>query len=219
MPGRGHRGWGAGPADRRSPDGGRHVLRLGLRTLSAEHPAYNPFSYQRGSVWPVENSILALAFLRYGLHDHVERLCRAQFEAAALFDFCRLPELFAGQPRDAQHPFPALYPEANWPQAWSSSATFCFLQALLGLFPFAPLHVLAVDPHLPGWLPEITLRNLHLGEAVADLRFFRNDDGSSDYEVLDARGPFHVVRQPSPWSVTAGWGERLRDLFSSLVHR
>src|SRR5207248_8436884 len=26
----------------------------GIRTLSAEHPAFNPFSYHRGTVWPVE---------------------------------------------------------------------------------------------------------------------------------------------------------------------
>src|SRR5262249_40888424 len=30
----------------------------GVRTLSANNPAYNPFSYQRGSVWPHDNGIL-----------------------------------------------------------------------------------------------------------------------------------------------------------------
>jgi glycogen debranching enzyme len=189
----------------------------GVRTLSTRNPAYNPFSYQRGSVWPVENGIIALAFMRYGLHEHVQRLCRGLFEAAALFEHHRLPEVFAGHPRDAAHPFPGLYPQANWPQAWSASAVFSLVQALLGLFPYAPLNVLVVDPQLPDWLPELTLENLHVGPSVATLRFYRTDNGASAYEVLDETGGLHVVRQPSPWSLTAGLGERLEDALLSLL--
>jgi glycogen debranching enzyme len=189
----------------------------GIRTLSSRHAAYNPYSYHRGSIWPVEHGSFAVGLVRYGLHQHVERLCRAQFEAASLFDCCRLPELFAGHQRDADHPFPAQYPHANSPQAWSASSVWCFLQALLGLYPYAPLNLLLVDPHLPAWLPDITVRNLHVGRAVIDLRFYRMKSGESDYDVLDKRGPLHVVRQPSPWSLTATFGERLEDALSSLV--
>jgi glycogen debranching enzyme len=189
----------------------------GIRTLSSEHPAYNPYSYHRGSVWPVENGTFALAFLRYGLHRYVERITRAQFEAAALFDFYRLPELFSGHQRDKDHPFPALYPFANSPQAWSASAVFTLLQSIVGLYPYAPLNLLLVDPLLPDWLPEITLKNLRVGEARIDLRFFRKDDGASDYEVLEKRGTLHVLRQPSPWSLTASFAERLKDVLTSLL--
>lgn len=189
----------------------------GIRTLSARHPAYNPYSYHRGSIWPVEHGSFAVGLVRYGLHEYVERICRAQFEAASLFDFYRLPELFTGHHRDADHPFPAHYPNANSPQAWSASAVWCLLQALLGLYPYAPLNLLLVDPHLPAWLPDITVRNLHVGRAAIDLRFYRMKSGESDYEVLDKRGPLHVVRQPSPWSLTATFGERLQDALSSLV--
>lgn len=129
----------------------------GVRTLSTKHPAYDPFSYQRGSVWPVENGLFALGLLRYGFHRHIESLCRAQFEAAALFQHYRLPEVFAGHARDLDHPFPAVYPEASWPQAWSAAAVFCLIYAMLGTFPYAPLNTLFVDPHLPEWLPEITV--------------------------------------------------------------
>lgn len=190
----------------------------GVRTLSSRHPAYNPYSYHRGSVWPVENATFALAFMRYGLHDELERLARAQYEAAALFDFFRLPEVFSGHARDHDHPFPAFYPQANSPQAWSASAVFTILQSLLGLYPYAPLRMLLVDPHLPAWLPEITLKNLRVGDATVTLRFFRDErDGTSDYEVLDKRGRLHVLRQPSPWSLTAGFAERLRDALSSFL--
>jgi len=189
----------------------------GIRTLSAEHPAYNPYSYHRGSVWPVEHGTFALGCMRYGLWDHVALIARAQFEAATLFDFYRLPEVFSGHPRDRAHPFPALYPQANAPQAWSASAIFCLLQSLLGLYPYAPLRLLIVDPHLPEWLPEITLENLRVGDAAVTLRFFRTASGATDYRITDQRGRLHVVRQPSPWSLTALVGERLANLFASLL--
>ena len=189
----------------------------GVRTLSAWHPAYNPYSYHRGSVWPVEQATFVLGFVRYGLHAHAERLARALFEAAALFDFYRLPELFSGHTRDDAHPFPAMYPQANSPQAWSASAVFCVVQALLGLYPYAPLNLLLVDPHLPEWLPELTLRDLRVGQSRAAIRFFRRKDGTTDYRVEDVEGKLRIVRQPSPWSLTASFGERLRDLAASAL--
>lgn len=189
----------------------------GVRTLSCAHPAYNPYSYHRGSVWPVEHGTFAIAFARYGYMRVVELLAQGMFEAAALFDFYRLPELFSGHQRDEDHPFPAIYPQANSPQAWSASAVFCLLQAMLGLYPYAPLNMLLVDPHMPDWLPEITLSNLRVGCAVLTIRFYRRKDGAGDYEILDKRGPLHVLRQPSPWSLTAGFAERLKDALTSLL--
>ncbi|HEX8652833.1 MAG TPA: glycogen debranching N-terminal domain-containing protein [Pyrinomonadaceae bacterium] len=189
----------------------------GVRTLSSKHPAYNPYSYHRGSVWPVEHGTFAVAFKRYGYHRVVELIAQAQFEAAAFFNFYRLPELFSGHQRDEDHPFPAFYPQANSPQAWSASAVFCLLQAMLGLYPYAPLNMLLVDPYMPEWLPEITLENLRVGEASVTIRFYRKENGRGDYEVLDKRGSLHVLRQPSPWSLTAGFAERLKDALTSLL--
>ena len=189
----------------------------GVRTLSSAHPAYNPYSYHRGSVWPVEQGTFAIAFARYGYTRVVELITQGMFEAAALFDFYRLPELFSGHQRDEDHPFPAFYPQANSPQAWSASAVFCLLQAMLGLYPYAPLNMLLVDPRMPEWLPEITLQNLRVGEALATIRFYRREDGKGDYEVLDKRGSLHVLRQPSAWSLTASFAERLKDALTSLL--
>jgi glycogen debranching enzyme len=189
----------------------------GVRTLSSWHPAYNPYSYHRGSVWPVEQGTFVTGFARYGLHRHAERLARAVFEAAALFEAYRLPELFCGHPRDEAHPFPALYPQANSPQAWSASAVFSIVQALLGLYPYAPLNLLVVDPHLPPWLPELTLRDLRVGRGRATIRFFSTASGGSSYRVIDVQGPLRVVRQPSPWSSSASFGERFRDLVGSVL--
>ncbi len=189
----------------------------GVRTLSARHPAFNPYAYHRGTVWPVENSVFTLAFARCGLHDLMHRLASAQFATATLFDYFRLPEVIAGQQRDARHPVPAIYPRANWPQAWSASAPITILQAILGLYPYAPLNAVLLDPHLPEWLPEISLHGLRVGQARVDLRFYRKPSGESDYQILNQRGRLHVIRQPSPWSLTAGWGERVRDTIKSLL--
>jgi glycogen debranching enzyme len=189
----------------------------GVRTLSNAHPAFNPFSYHRGTVWPVEQGAFALGFARYGLHDHLQRLCKSMFEAAAIFDFHRLPEVFSGHQRDEQHPFPAFYPKSCYPQAWSAAATFAMTQSMLGIYPYAPMELLLLDPHLPDWLPEITLRNLQVGKATVDLHFYREKDGSSDYRILEMRGHLHVLRQPSPWSLTATWGERIKDVLMSLL--
>ena len=188
----------------------------GVRTLSSQHPAFDPYSYHRGAVWPVEQGSFALGFVRYGLHRELEQLARAVFESTTLFEFRRLPECFSGHQRDRQHPFPALYPKTNWPQAWSASALFTVIQAMLGIYPIAALNVLLLDPHLPDWLPEITLEQLHVGKAEVSLRFYREKD-KTHFQVLDKRGKLRVVRQPSPWSLTATFGERFRDAIESLA--
>lgn len=189
----------------------------GIRTLSANHPAFNPFAYHRGAVWPVENGVFVLAMARYGLHAETHQLAKAFFETACLFEHCRLPEVFAGHRRDAEHPFPGLYPRADSPQAWSASAPFVVVQALLGLYPYAPLNVLFLDPWLPEWLPFLKLANLRVGNAVVDLRFERAQDGSTNYHVDQLRGDLHVIRQPSPWSLTTSFGERVKDSITSLL--
>jgi glycogen debranching enzyme len=189
----------------------------GIRTLSSRHPAYNPFSYHRGSVWPVEQGSIALGFMRYGLHAHLNRLAAAVFDAASLFEHGRLPELFGGQPRDDTRAFPALYPQANSPQAWSASTVVLTLQALLGLYPYAPSKLLFVDPHLPAWLPDLVVRDLRVGDAAVTLRFKRTRTGVTGYRILKKTGEVHVVRQASPWSLTETFRHRARDLVASVL--
>lgn len=188
----------------------------GVRTLSANHPAYDPYSYHRGSVWPVEHGSFALGMMRFGFIKELHTIARAVFEASTLFDHNRLPECFSGHPRDREHPFPALYPKTNWPQAWSASSVFAIMQAMLGLYPFAPTNLLLLDPQLPDWLPEVFVRNLHVGKAVVSIRFYRKG-ASTHFDVLKKRGRLHVLRQPSPWSLTARVTERVRDVMESLI--
>jgi glycogen debranching enzyme len=170
----------------------------GVRTLSADHPSYNPFAYHLGSVWPVENATFALGFKRYGLDEHLDRLATAMLEAAAASPDARLPEALTGHRREPGVP-PSPYPNACSPQAWSASAVVQLVQLLLGLYPFAPLQLLAlVRPRLPQSIPELTLRNLRVGRATVDLRFTRRPDGSAAHKVLRTDGPLHVVSAGPP---------------------
>jgi len=137
---------------------------------------------------------------------------------AALFDFYRLPECVAGHPRDEDHPFPPFIRQPTRPRRGLQQTVYTLLQAMLGLQPFAPLRFLFVDPMLPAWLPEITITGMRVADAVIALRFFRRTDGTSDYEIVAQTGDLHVMRQPSPWSLTASLAERAGDALDSLLH-
>ena len=104
----------------------------GIRTLSSRHPAFNPFAYHLGSVWPSPNSIAAYGLMRYGFVDHMHRVAEGLFAATQVFDLDRLPEVFGGHTRDARHPHPGLYPGACSPQAWSAGAVILLVQTMTG---------------------------------------------------------------------------------------
>jgi glycogen debranching enzyme len=169
----------------------------GMRTLSSAHPAYDPFSYHRGSVWPVENGTAALGFARYGLWDELHTLCEGLFALSDVFVEGRLPESVGGLPRDASHPHPGIYPASCVPQSWSASMVVLLVQSLVGMLPLAPLRMVVVDPHLPTWLPELTLRGIAIGDATIDLDMRRTASGATRYRWR-ASGKVRVVRQPPP---------------------
>ena len=174
----------------------------GIRTLSAHNPAYNPFSYQRGSVWPHDNGLIALGLKRYGFSAEAARVFHDISEAASHFASYRLPELYAGMAR-RPGTFPVQYRGANVPQAWAAGSVFHLLQAVLGLQADAPNHRLSVDPQLPPWVPEVTLRGLAVGQARLDLRFWREGDGTR-WEASGQTGELAVREQPwRPWALTA----------------
>ena len=189
----------------------------GIRTLSSAHPSFNPFSYQLGSVWPVENATAAFGMKRYGFGAEAATIAKGIFDTAALFEQTRLPETFGGWPRDAQHPHPGIYPDACAPQAWSASAVAWLIQAMLGIWTYAPLRALIIDPTLPEWLPELTLRGLRVRDARVTIHFKRDASGHTDYRVLEREGRVHVLRQPSPQALDVGPGKRLHDLVESLL--
>jgi glycogen debranching enzyme len=188
----------------------------GIRTLSSDNPAYDPFSYHRGSVWPVENGTISAGLRLCGFHDDAVRVIAAQLAAAAWFPGLRLPEVLSGHARTPETPVPGLYPEANLLQAWSVSSVLFFLWVLLGLRPVAPLRTLLVKPVLPG-LPWVELSDLRVGESQVSLAFWRTDRGEVRWKILEKKGRLFVLEQPLELDPAATVGRRLRDLARSVI--
>jgi glycogen debranching enzyme len=157
----------------------------GLRTLSTENPAYNPLSYQRGSVWPFDTALAAAGLFRYGLREEASTLLRSILEAATAFEKDSLPELFCGIDRARGLPVP--YERANRPQAWSAAVPLLAAHLFLGLVPDAPHGRCYLSPWLPEWLPHLELRGIVLGSGKLDVRIIRRG-GDTVIDELNASG-------------------------------
>jgi len=176
----------------------------GIRTLSANHAAFNPYHYQIGAVWPHDNGFIAQGMKRYGFHEEALKIARAITRAASFFARDQMPELYAGTEREANS-FPVQYLGANVPQGWAAGSIFSLLQAIVGFQPDAPNQMLYVDPTLPDWMPELTIRDLKLGLQHFDIKFQRHE-GGTEFEVI--HGPKdRVAKRPMP-----NWATEQRDI-------
>jgi glycogen debranching enzyme len=197
--------WCGLPSDERAARVARRLLApdlfsgWGLRTLSADNPAYNPVSYQRGSAWPFDTLLAAAGLMRYGLNDAAFTLIRAVLDAAAAFEADRLPELYGGFDRAYGAPVP--YRQANIPQAWSAAAPLLAVQLLLGLVPDAPNRRCHVAPSLPPWLPRLAIDKLRVGDGLVRIEL-RRDGPRTVIERLDGEGVELIVGKP----VAPLWG-------------
>src|SRR5260221_6297658 len=88
----------------------------GIRTLSAEHPSFNPYNYQTGAVWPHDNSLIAIGMRRYRLAAEAAAVARDISGAASHFLLNQLPELYGGVQADPPG-FPVEYFRAKRPPA------------------------------------------------------------------------------------------------------
>jgi glycogen debranching enzyme len=173
----------------------------GIRTLSAKHPAYNPHSYQNGSVWPHDNAIIALGFRRYGFVEEAGRIARDISGAASYFMLHQMPELYSGLQRDPTN-FPVQYLGANVPQAWAAGSCCAFLQMIFGFQPDAPAGKLYLDPALPDWLADLMVCDLRVGQEIFDIRLWR-DGKATRWQVL--KGDAAAVLQNSYASGPERW--------------
>ena len=96
----------------------------GIRTLSSDHPSFNPYNYQTGAVWPHDNSLIAMGMRRYGFAAEAAAVARDISGAASHFLLNQLPELYGGLQRDPTS-FPVQYLGANVPQAWAAGRRSC----------------------------------------------------------------------------------------------
>jgi glycogen debranching enzyme len=79
-------------------------------------------------------------------------------------------------------------------QAWASGAVFLLLEACLGLSISAPEQRLVFSkPLLPPFLPQVTVRDLKVGDARVDLLLTRQDEGDVGVNVLRRNGDLEIV--------------------------
>lgn len=113
-------------------------------------------------------------------------------DAALHFPLARLPELFAGHPREV-YPVPIRYPVACHPQAFAAAAVPCMIESALGLSPHAFQRRLdIVHPVLPSFCHALRIEDLRVGGGSVDVRFARRRDGHVRAAVERVRGPLHV---------------------------
>jgi glycogen debranching enzyme len=125
----------------------------GVRTMGSAEGGYNPIRYHNGTVWPHDNSLIALGLWRYGYREEAGRIAEAILEAGAFFRY-RLPEVFAGYARDLTE-FPVQYPTSCSPQAWATGTPLVFLRTMLGLDPDGD--ELRFDPAAPDGVGRFSL--------------------------------------------------------------
>jgi glycogen debranching enzyme len=164
----------------------------GVRTLASGEVRYNPMSYHNGSVWPHDNALIASGLARYGHTEQALKIMEGLFQTSIAMDLHRLPELFCGF-RWRPGLGPILYPLSCAPQAWAAGAVFLLLQSSLGLSIDARRKSIRFTyPTLPPFLDEVSIANLKVGEASADLLIKRYGHDVA-INVLRREGSVEVV--------------------------
>jgi glycogen debranching enzyme len=168
----------------------------GIRTVSNRESTYNPMSYQNGSIWPHDNSLIVAGMRRYGYPWEAEQIITQLFEASRFFPYGRLPELFCGFTRDREgHSVPAEYPVSSSPQAWTSGGTILLFQSMLGLKVDAFTKRIYVTPKLPSWITHASVSGLRIGQGTVDLHFERYDEDTS-FKITQNEADVEVVLPP-----------------------
>jgi glycogen debranching enzyme len=164
----------------------------GIRTLSSLSPAYNPMGYHVGSVWPHDNSMIALGLRSLGLIDQALELSQGLIDMTLQQPYLRPPELFCGYERTSDNA-PVKYPVACSPQAWATGSIFQLLQMMVNLVPDARNNCLRIiDPALPASINRLSLHNLRVGPTLLDLEFERSGTTTA-CRVAKKRGNLRVV--------------------------
>ena len=170
----------------------------GIRTLATSHPAYDPHSYHRGSVWPHDSMIAAAGLMRYGFVEEAWSVIRGVIDATGYFANAQIPEVFSGLDRSAI-PVPVPYRRPNIPQAWAAGSIIYAVDILLGIDPDIPNGIIRFHPHLPSWCPTISIEELRVGSRNLSVHAYRKEDGSSHLEARVTHGdPIEIICTTEP---------------------
>lgn len=168
----------------------------GVRTLSSSNRGYNPTSYHNGSVWPHDNSLIAIGMINYGFFEEAIRIIEGIILASDYYPGHRLPELFCGFSKK-ESPYPVEYLSSSSPQAWCAGAISLFIQAMLGLYIDSIKKKVKLRPLLPKSVKHLKVQNIQVGEEKLSFNV-REEDGKTSVEF---------TKQPHGFEIDKGEGE------------
>jgi glycogen debranching enzyme len=164
----------------------------GVRTLSNLSPAYNPMGYHIGSVWPHDNSLIAVGMRSHSLVKQSLRIAQGLIDMTIAQPYHRPPELFCGYEHDG-FTTPVQYPVACSPQAWASGTIFQLISVMVNLVPNAIENNLRIiDPCLLNSINRLSIQNLRIGQTSLDMEFERVGDTTA-CRVNKKRGNLRVI--------------------------
>jgi glycogen debranching enzyme len=147
---------------------------FGLRTLWTGSPRFSRLSYHGGTVWPHDTAIAVQGLAAAGRYDAAATLAAGLVAAAEGVSY-RLPELYGGDAA-ADVPFPAAYPAACRPQAWSAAAPLASLVAVTGVSVDVAAGEVVHPARTTSALGAFSLRGLRAGDQPFDVHVL--DDGT-----------------------------------------
>ncbi len=163
----------------------------GVRTIDAKTRRFNPMSYHNGSIWPHDNSLIALGLHKFGFKAEAERILEGMFRASTYMDLQRMPEVFCGFER-REGEAPTLYHHACAPQAWAAGTVYLCLQAILGIQVDATRNrVSFTQPYLSDFLESVRITDLVVGSSRLDI-LIQNYGTDVGVQILDRDGSVTV---------------------------
>jgi hypothetical protein len=143
----------------------------GTRDVGNHEAIYDPISYHQGSVWPLFTGWTAVAEYRTGrsLSGYAHLMQTANLTNQQ--DLGAVTELLSGD-------FFVPFGRSTTHQLWSSAMVVIpAVRGMFGLTLDAASHTITIDPHLPAQWDRALLHNVHLGDALLDLKYQRTSDG------------------------------------------
>src|SRR5437016_3148566 len=171
--------------------------------------SHDAIRHEDGSIAPLPHALCELqgyafdgllrmseAFEMWGDPERAEemrqRAARLYEQFNERFGQYRLPEPWAGVAREPGA-YPVPYLGTNVPQAWSAAAVFRLIAILCGIHTAGQSRTIYINPDLPDWLPDLTLKNLRAGKGAAELRLKRDQvevvTNTTGFEIVHGRIP------------------------------
>lgn len=165
---------------------------FGIRTMGTGEAGYNPMSYHDGSIWPHDNSMVLLGMSKIKEQESANIVIEGLIEAAAHFEYDRLPELFCGYDRSVGKA--VKYPVACSPQAWAAGTPLVMVQTILGLFPDALEEKIVLSPVFPNGMNVLEVENVKIGKGHLSVTAERNSNGIVELTIKENTTGYEVVQ-------------------------